>query len=309
MKEVMEENFGGEYASTNGSVGVRNPYTRTLSNKRSMSAYMLVYIRKSRLDDVLPDVAQDDTPPHLQTKLEAERELRRKQRQAREEEHLYLSVGVITDDVFRHYEGLDLACWDADPTLDPAAPKQYRVLRASTVQQLIETVAMDMGANPAHVRLWVMVNRQNKTVRPDQPLTELEMTVDEAYTKKGTKAASFRLWAEKAKVLEAGKPVWPIMQQAPNNNTPILLFVKYFDVEAQTLKGVGHVYIRKNSKVMEVAPSILEIMGWQAGVDIKLYEEIKPSMIEPMKPKQTLHQAEIQDGDVICFQKVYNERE
>lgn len=32
-------------------------------------------------------------------------------------------------------------------------------------------------------------------------------------------------------------------------------------------------------------------------------------MIEPMKPKQTFHQAEIQDGDIICFQKVYNDKE
>lgn len=32
-------------------------------------------------------------------------------------------------------------------------------------------------------------------------------------------------------------------------------------------------------------------------------------MIEPMKPKQTFHQAEIQDGDIICFQKNYNEKE
>lgn len=32
-------------------------------------------------------------------------------------------------------------------------------------------------------------------------------------------------------------------------------------------------------------------------------------MIEPMKPKQTFQQAEIQDGDIICFQKVYNEKE
>ena len=32
-------------------------------------------------------------------------------------------------------------------------------------------------------------------------------------------------------------------------------------------------------------------------------------MIEPMKPKQTLHQAEIQDGDVICFQKQLSDKE
>lgn len=32
-------------------------------------------------------------------------------------------------------------------------------------------------------------------------------------------------------------------------------------------------------------------------------------MIEQMKPKQSFHQAEIQDGDIVCFQKDLTERE
>lgn len=32
-------------------------------------------------------------------------------------------------------------------------------------------------------------------------------------------------------------------------------------------------------------------------------------MIEPMKPKQTFNQAEIQDGDIICFQRAYTDKE
>ena len=32
-------------------------------------------------------------------------------------------------------------------------------------------------------------------------------------------------------------------------------------------------------------------------------------MIEPMKPKVTLQQAEIQDGDIVCFQRVLSEKE
>ena len=31
-------------------------------------------------------------------------------------------------------------------------------------------------------------------------------------------------------------------------------------------------------------------------------QEIKPGMIELMKPKLSFYQSEIQDGDVICFQ-------
>jgi ubiquitin carboxyl-terminal hydrolase 7 len=66
LKEALEENFGGDYANmTNGTTGMRNPYTRTISTKRSMSAYMLVYIRQSRLKDILHSVAEADTPTHL----------------------------------------------------------------------------------------------------------------------------------------------------------------------------------------------------------------------------------------------------
>lgn len=66
MKETLEENFGGEYANLpNGTVGVRQPYARGYSTKRSMNAYMLVYIRKSRLDSILGDVGKDDIPSHI----------------------------------------------------------------------------------------------------------------------------------------------------------------------------------------------------------------------------------------------------
>ena len=71
LKESLEENFGGDYASkANGNAQFRNPYTRTLSAKRSMSAYMLVYIRQSRVHDILQPFADSDTPIHL-GKLEA----------------------------------------------------------------------------------------------------------------------------------------------------------------------------------------------------------------------------------------------
>lgn len=38
-------------------------------------------------------------------------------------------------------------------------------------------------------------------------------------------------------------------------------------------------------------------------------QEIKPGMIEVMKPKLTFAQSEIQDGDIVCFQAELNEKE
>lgn len=39
------------------------------------------------------------------------------------------------------------------------------------------------------------------------------------------------------------------------------------------------------------------------------FKEIKPGMIELMKPKLSFAQSEIQDGDVICFQVDLPEKE
>jgi hypothetical protein len=65
-KEAMDENFGGEFDQSNGNNGQqRNPYTRTWSKQRYMSAYMLVYIRETRLDSVLGDLTEDHIPQHL----------------------------------------------------------------------------------------------------------------------------------------------------------------------------------------------------------------------------------------------------
>ncbi|KAI9707767.1 MAG: hypothetical protein M1836_000729 [Candelina mexicana] len=309
LREALEENFGGDYANMpNGNTGVRNPYTRTLSTKRSMSAYMLVYIRQTRVETVLPEMKQEDTPPHLEKILAEERAILEQRRKERDEQHLYLPVAVVTDDSFKAHQGFDLATWDIG-TDNAAAPKSYRLLKTTTVGECTKVISDDIGKDPNRIRLWVMVNRQNKTVRPDQPLSETDMTLDEAFNKYGTKNNTFRVWAEIAETLEDDKPVWPDTQSQMNSNVPILIFLKHFDAEMQTLLGVGHVYIRRQEKVQDLAAPILQLMEWQPGTSLKLYEEIKHSMIEPMKPKSTLQQAEIQDGDIICFQKTLSEKE
>ena len=237
---------------------------------------------------------------------------------------MYLSIGVTTEDNFKAHQGFDLTDWDSDEETG-STPKVHRVLRSSTLADFAKTLAESQRLPPEQVRLWVMVNRQNKTIRPDQPFPEPGMTIDEAYSKYGGRDKSFRLFLERASQIEEGKPMWPDVQP-PNttNNQPMLIFLKYFDAEAQTLKGAGHIYVKKQCKVAEMVPMILQLMGWIHGPSalsngltngtpspptLALYEEIKHSMIEPMKPKSTLHQAEIQDGDIVCFQRVLSEKE
>lgn len=66
-KEAIDENFGGEFANKgNGANGMqKNPFTFKYTKHRFMSAYMLVYIRETRLDEVLHPIPFTDIPAHL----------------------------------------------------------------------------------------------------------------------------------------------------------------------------------------------------------------------------------------------------
>ena len=41
---------------------------------------------------------------------------------------------------------------------------------------------------------------------------------------------------------------------------------------------------------------------------LSFFQELKPDMVEPMEPNRTLAQSDIQDGDIVCFQKVIHDK-
>lgn len=175
-KEVLEENFGGEGKLN----GVQPPpvtkQQAKIANKRINNAYMLVYIRESRISEILAPISEDDTPSHLRIRLEREREAADQKRKEREEQHLYLTAKVITDDVFRKHQGFDLASFD--DRHNPAS--QVIAMRVAKNRPFVDFKAELCSTYNLHsedVRLWVLVNRQNKTVRPDAVVPEDDRTL------------------------------------------------------------------------------------------------------------------------------------
>lgn len=323
-REAIDDNFGGDYATNgvNGTLKGQNPYTRQWSTKRSNNAYMLVYIRESRLDKILPDSREVQPPEHLPVKLAEERAALEKRRKEREEAHLYMNVQVASEAKFKAYRGTDLIPWNpvADEESDPAIPKIYRLLKSMTVADFTAFIAQQQGADVELIRPWIMVNRQNGTVRPDHPLMWPDMTLQEAADKFSTRNSGFRVFMEETHRNADGEPVWlndePVVPSSPTVNgnipaqqKPIIIFLKHFDIDRQVLQGVGHVYMSPYDKAQDLAAPILGLMGWEAGVHLELFEEIKQNYIEPMKPKNTLVASEIQDGDIVCFQRHLSEAE
>ncbi|KAI6041644.1 ICP0-binding domain of ubiquitin-specific protease 7-domain-containing protein [Pisolithus marmoratus] len=255
---------------------IQTGHSRPIIEEKSVD--VTVYVR------VLEDptgVLWFEERPHLQAKRE------------RAEESLFLTARVITDDTFASHEGFDLATLDEKNWPQSDLPT-FRVSKQLTYSGLKSQVVTYFVLPVDKVRLWVLVNRQNKTVRPDAPIPEdcPSLTVEMICNNMAATRKDLCLYLD---VITGPCNLYP----PPGH---IILFLKHFDMSKQTLLGVGKVYVSRDSKVEELHPIINGHMRWTPGVPLSLYEEVKPGMIELMKPKLTFAQSEIQDGDVICFQ-------
>jgi Ubiquitin carboxyl-terminal hydrolase len=93
---------------------------------------------------------------------------------------------IITDETFARHEGFDLASFD-EKNWPPSDLPTFRVLKQETYSVFKSRIAHHFNLPEDTFRLWVLVNRQNKTVRPDTPIPENESTL--------SKGSGFRLGA------------------------------------------------------------------------------------------------------------------
>jgi len=87
------------------------------------------------------------------------------------EPHLFLTAKIVTDGTFSRHEGFDLAVLDKGSSPLSALPT-FHVRKQTTYSAFKSTVAQHFGYPESQVRLWMMVGRQNKTVRPDTYIPE-----------------------------------------------------------------------------------------------------------------------------------------
>ena len=256
-----------------------------------------------------------------------------------------MHVIVVTLYAFQTYTGFDIAQLDLQDKAQQGV-FIHRILKDTKLLDFKNEVSKALKLDPSHVRLWAMVNRQNKTVRPDVPLDEdSDITMEQIREKHASKSADLRIWLELSDEIGLAESEIPSSNiinslndtQSTNLTTPntqienqansavsekqimfptasptsnnMLIFLKYFDPSRQVLQGATYTYVSRFDKVQELVPFINEFMSWSSDTPVNLYEEIKPSMIEAMKLKSTFHQSEIQNGDIICFERALSEAE
>jgi ubiquitin carboxyl-terminal hydrolase 7 len=80
-------------------------------------------------------------------------------------------VQVVDDASFRRHQGFDLSEYSA------AQVATFRVPKTEPWQSFKLRISKTFGYAEPQFRLWVLVNRQNRTVRPDIPVLEEEPTL------------------------------------------------------------------------------------------------------------------------------------
>ncbi|XP_057778704.1 ubiquitin C-terminal hydrolase 12-like isoform X2 [Salvia miltiorrhiza] len=297
MKRALEEQYGGEEELPQTNPGFNNsPFKFT----KYSNAYMLVYIRESDTEKIICNVDEKDIAEHLRIRLKKEQEEKEQKRKEKAEAHLYTIIKVARDEDLVHQIGKDIYF----DLVDHDKVRQFRIQKQLSFNSFKEEVAKEVGIPVQFQRFWLWAKRQNHTYRPNRPLTPQEEAQSVGQLREVSNKANnaeLKLFLEVAIGLE--------MQPLPppeKTKEDILLFFKLYDPIKEELRYVGRLFVKGNGKPMDILKKLNEMAGFALDEEIELFEEIKyePNvMCEHIDKKLSFRSSQLEDGDIICFQK------
>ncbi|XP_076897433.1 ubiquitin C-terminal hydrolase 12-like [Bidens hawaiensis] len=297
-KRALEEQYGGEEELPQTNPGYNNaPFKFT----KYSNAYMLVYIRENDKDKIICDVDEKDIAEHLRIRLKKEQEEKEDKRRYKAQAHLYTIIKVARDADLLEQIGKDIYF----DLVDHDKVHNFRIQKQTPFNQFKEEVAKQFGVPVQFQRFWTWAKRQNHTYRPNRPLTALEETQSVGQLREVSNKnnnAELKLFLE----IEIGPDMHPL-PPPDKSKEDLLLFFKLYDPEKEELRYVGRFFVKSSAKPTEIILKLNERAGFSPDEEIELYEEIKFEpcvMCERLDKRSSFRSSQIEDGDIICFQKL-----
>ncbi|KAI9157792.1 hypothetical protein LWI28_028181 [Acer negundo] len=294
IKRVLEDQYGGEEELPHTNPGFNNsPFKFT----KYSNAYMLVYIRESDKEKIICNVDEKDIAEHLRLRLNKEQEEKEQKRKEKAEAHLYTVIKVARNEDLLEQIGKDIYF----DLVDHEKVVSFRIQKQMSFNNFKEEVTKEFGIPVQFQRFWLWAKRQNHTYRPNRPLSPQEEAQSVGQLREVSNKANnaeLKLFLE----VEIGQPV-PLPEKTKEE---ILLFFKLYDPLKEELRYAGRLLVKGTGKPVEILTKLNEMAGFGPDEEIDLYEEIKfePTvMCEPIDKKITFSASQLEDGDIICFQK------
>ncbi|CAL9005137.1 unnamed protein product [Prunus brigantina] len=297
MKRALEEQYGGEEELPQTNPGFNNaPFKFT----KYSNAYMLVYIREIDKEKIICNVDEKDIAEHLRIRLKKEQEEKEQKRKEKAEAHLYTIIKVARNEDLLEQIGKNIYF----DLVDHDKVHSFRIQKQMPFNLFKEEVAKEFGIPVQFQRFWLWAKRQNHTYRPNRPLTPLEEAQSVGQLREVSNKsnnAELKLFLE----IELGPDLLPL---SPPEKTKeeILLFFKLYDPVKEELRYVGRLFVKGSGKPVELFAKLNEMAGFSPDEKIELFEEIKfePNiMCEHIDEKATFRVSQLEDGDIICYQK------
>ncbi|XP_077245221.1 ubiquitin C-terminal hydrolase 12-like isoform X2 [Tasmannia lanceolata] len=275
-------------------------HTTPLKFTKYSNAYMLVYIRDSDKEKIICNVDEKDIAEHLRERLKKEQEEKEHKKKEKAEAHLYTIIKVARNEDLAEQIGRDIYF----DLVDHDKVRSFRIQKQTPFNLFKEEVAKEFGIPVQFQRFWLWAKRQNHTYRPNRPLTLQEEMQSVGQLRDGSNKAhnaELKLFLE----VELG-PDLRLLHPLDKTKEDILLFFKLYDPEKEELRYMGRLFVKSTGKPAEILSKLNEMAGFPPNEEIELYEEIKfePNvMCEQIDKKLTFRASQLEDGDIICFQR------
>ena len=228
------------------------------------SAYMLVYIRESDMDQILCEATKEHLAEHLRARFAKEQEDKERRRLEKAEAHLYTVMKVLQKKDVEEQIGkkviFDLGDFDD--------AQRFRLPKKTPFAEFRAMAAKELGVPVERQRWWTFAPRRNKTYRPhtivpdvcdDLPVEHCRLKLHKA----GAAPSDLKFYLE-----DLGN------KDREVDPEEVCLFLKCYHSNHADLQFVGNFYAFDKAKLTDYLPLMREMCGFEKDTPVDVYEEI-----------------------------------